>query len=396
MNKHKKWTFIYCFMLMGTYNITSLHAMNISSSSSDEKDEQTNNLLLNIANSMPTIDQTCSIYSHGLGEQGNSSTGPVYDYSGQKIKNSSFYGQTNINIFINYLLQNEQAKSSQTITIEGMSMGASVVLTALGELCKAADNTSHCLGDITEQAAKKIIEKINQGYIILDVPIFSMQHTQVMVFASRLSGLITASAIGICAYFLLKKYNQKNIYFNIMLSFGCALLLYNRLIQFYVHLYDKKIIPWLISENYNPNLDTPLQAAQIIRQYITCPILIHISKNDELLSHAKNDIAQLWNALVQNPLNNNTNNLTYLLLSGDGTHDQNNNDFGHIKQEFIKNPQSYMPCKTISQGTNLHKNSNLYDWTLESQSIDIDYKEPLFPLISSGITVAKTIGHLWG
>lgn len=364
----------------------------------EEKDTIDKSILFNnqqgIVENAILEEKIFDVYSHGLGQQGDPSTGPVYDYSGQKIKDSSFYGQRNIQQLIDKL---KEAGNQEPIQLEGMSMGGGIVLTALGELCKAADNTSHCIERITPKEAQDLINKINQGYIILNVPIFSMQHTQIMVFASRLSSLITVNIIGYCAYYLLEKYNQKNSCFNVTLVLGLALLLYNPLIKKYSTFYDKKIIPWLISENYNPNLNTPLQAAQIIRKHITCPILIHISKNDELLWRSKKDILQLLNALVQNPLNNNnnTNSPTCLLLSGDGTHDQNNNNFNDIKQEFIKNPQSYAPCTTMSQGNNLDSNSSLYDWTLAPESVYINYKEPLFPLISSGIAVAKTISRLW-
>ncbi|RTL06622.1 hypothetical protein EKK58_04810 [Candidatus Dependentiae bacterium] len=91
-----------------------------------------------------------NVYSHGLGESGNQSKGRVYDYSGQKIRTRSFYTIENINRLITYIKDRNHYKIKK-INLNGMSMGARVILTALENLFYAADNTSHRIRDITQK-----------------------------------------------------------------------------------------------------------------------------------------------------------------------------------------------------------------------------------------------------
>ncbi|RTL06623.1 hypothetical protein EKK58_04815 [Candidatus Dependentiae bacterium] len=223
-----------------------------------------------------------------------------------------------------------------------------------------------------------IISKINKGSIILNVPVFSMQDIQIMVFCSHASSFLTISLFFFCMMNLNPIPNNTIGYFFTIAAYFFILRLFNNtLAEEYACFYDKRYIPWFISQWYNPYFITPAETASIIRRHLQCPVLVHISKNDELLSYTKYKIKHFFNHFLGNLANPYP---TVLLLSEDHTHDQNNTDFQKIKNEFLQNPKDYFPTKNIAQ-INTSPKFVFYDSTLED-ILNITYKDSCFPLIS--------------
>ncbi|HTM06237.1 MAG TPA: hypothetical protein VL201_03260 [Patescibacteria group bacterium] len=322
-----------------------------------------------------------NVYFHGFGEVGNPQDGPVFPDGPLQFGKAAFFTKRNVILAAKYLKQKVVVEGHNILHLEGKSMGAGILINCLYKLVYYREDCFEGT-DISQQDATDILAAVNRGKIALSTPLLSMEKTCIVAFASQLASYSSIlAACGFAAYhkwlfaeWLINNQFDRNVQIfgfflaSIMMIGGCR----HRLENMYSKFIDRYIIPLATRGKYDPSFIKPDAAAYYLAPHLSCPVLIHCSRNDEILKNDE-DIIKFHHVFH---FRENTAS-TYFLLSDDDTHDTNNLQYKEVRLQFFH----------FSQGrfTNF--------WLDKQYGISNSFKDKTLPLQDHS-RVAKEIADL--
>lgn len=249
-----------------------------------------------------------SVYSHGFGEYGPSN-GPTYpDAPGQVFK-ACFYTKPAVHELANYL-KDKLDEGNDTIDLEGRSCGAGTVINCLDKLINYDQNPDYFATTkiISKSCADEIIAAINRGSIDLTVPFLSLKKAKAVSIPSgylSTTSIVAACGVAHCRGMfgqLLEKmhYNSTSLK-NLAVALATGVVAHYTLGSIvknsWATVIDGVIMPCISRFNYDPFHAKPLDSVERLRGHITCPLLLHVCKNDRVLENPDEDTVKLYDAL---------------------------------------------------------------------------------------------------
>ena len=306
---------------------------------------------------MEEENRIADIYFHGFGEVGDLRRGPVFPDGPLQLDKARFFTRYNVLLAAQYLKKKVVNKKYNVVHLEAKSMGAGILINCLYKLVHYEKDFFKST-DISQQDATDILAAVNRGKIALSTPALSMQKTCIVAFFSQCASYSTIFFT--CGFAAWKKWlfaewfeinlPDKNVQIvgffiaSMMMISACGRILENM----YGNFIDRYIIPLATRGNYNPYFIKPLEAAKQLAPHLTCPVLIHCSRNDEIVINDK-EMADLFHAFFYRykPVKGSFKVYkkkfpTYYLLSDDDTHDRNNDQYNLIRNYFLsKTPKQF-------------------------------------------------------
>lgn len=163
--------------------------------------------------------------------------------------------------------------------------------------------------DITAQDAKVIINAINNGSIIITVPLLSLYNALIVQRLSTIGGYGTAA---LCTYYGYKKYGYR---FNVIFLLPIFYILSQLSTAVSQAFSEKVILPKITHYSYDPSHIKPIKAVEYLKNKIKCRLLLHICKNDGVLKGPNQDTVTLF----ENIRTGNEEN-TFIILTDDDSH----------------------------------------------------------------------------
>lgn len=278
-------------------------------------------------------EKRCYVYFHGYGEpvlnnEQNFKVKFEEDQTQQglfpDITKSSFYTKLNVITGLQFLKKKVVEEQYNALDITARSNGGGVFINCLYFLHHYEQHQDYFKdSEISEQNAKAILDAINKGSIIITVPFLSLYNALILVRLSTIGGYSTAAVL---TYFGYKKYGYK---FNVIFLLPIFYLI-NQLSRLSSQGASvEEIVPRITHYSYDPNHINPIEAVKYLQNKIKCPVLLHCCKNDGVLKGPNQDTVTLFENLRTG--NEDT---TYIILTGDDSHNREGITFKNIKILF--------------------------------------------------------------
>jgi len=292
------------------------------------------------------------VYSHGYGERGPRSyfaalfanrysfdwefSGPTYPDAPGRLDKAVFYTKPAVIALVNHLHAIIQG-GKNAIHLIGFSCGGGTVINALAKLTDYENNKNYFKDSgITLEDAQAIIAAINNGSLALSAPLLDVKRSNsIMVGSVVLSG-VTCVVLSATLYYAtadrvndfilshIEPYVSSRFKHHIssgltkagFLGLGCCayFLLGQQLKNMCATGFVNYILPIISHSNFDPAHATPIEGLNRLQGKLTCPVLVHINKNDGVLQVTDEDKIQLCSAFDNGKME--------LLITDDGSHDR--------------------------------------------------------------------------
>lgn len=276
-----------------------------------------------------------------------SQSSPKFPDALTNVFKASFYTKQAVHILANHLYDNILNKKACLV---GNSRGGGTIITCLAQLIDYENNKDYFKGSKIQKKshATAILAAINKGALVLKVPLLDVRNTLYAEYPSKIIGAGLTFAAVVTAYFYLALFVEDKIAvcmpkmilpYVVAVSFaGSGFLshyLFSRSMNKAVSAALVTIIlPIITCGNFNPFHQTPLQAIDLLKGKITCPVMLQYSSNDEILGDQTQGMKKLFEALSEN----NEDRVT-LIKTNDG-HDGYSQEFDDAMEVFNT---SYFP-----------------------------------------------------
>lgn len=223
------------------------------------------------------------------------------------ITKSSFYTKRNVIDGILFL-KKQIDDGYNAFNIVGRSNGGGVLINCLYFLNYYHQHKDYFQGtDITEDHVKTILEAINNGSIHITVPLLSLRNALIITRLSTLGGYSAAIAL-YC-------YANKTFGLKINLIFiGLICTMGMMFAPVSVASSERVIVPCITHYSYDPQHIKPIDAVVFLEGKIKCPLLLHVSRYDDVLKGPNEDTVTVFKYLREGNHN------TFIIVTDDDSH----------------------------------------------------------------------------
>ena len=292
------------------------------------------------------------VYSHGFGQDGripqfayslgDSHSAPTYPDAPGRENVAVFYTKPAVHVLANHLYEKVE-EGQDAIAIVGYSCGGGTADNCLAQLLNY-DPEYFKDTKITSQAeADKIIAAINNGALIQTAPLLAVRKSTIVsepstYFANATFAIGTFLAWNYVSSALEGHVSQNNINMGTLLA-GAATysLCGDQLKKTYSSLIKHVAVPLVTNYHFDPNHPEPIDEVQRLRGKLSCPILLHFHKKDEVLENPDDDTIKVYDAFKGKR--------THIILTDDGSHNRRSQQF---MSELHKFNQKYFDDKDLN------------------------------------------------
>ncbi len=256
-----------------------------------------------------------SVYSHGWPEPGpgEGRQGPTYPDSHGQFWKACFYTRPAVILLADCLKETLDKNPNAVVDLEGRSCGAGIALNLMAKLVNYQKDSSYFNGTQikSQKDADAILSAINRGTLHLTVPLLDLKHTR---YPQYIEWGIKALIGGLVAYNFsvnVRINRQRSMLFEIItrgeIAAGTALITHyitdfvskktcgSSIQEGLATFIERVFIP--LSGNFDRDHLKPIDAVDIIKDKVTCPVLLHYCKSDEVLSNQEADVKKVYGIL---------------------------------------------------------------------------------------------------
>ena len=268
-------------------------------------------------------------YRHHIFKDKPALSVPIYPDAPAQFRKACFYTRPAVLTLAQELKSQVVDKQKTRVHLFGRSCGAGTALNCLRYLSDYKNNVPYFKDSgISAEDATQIMQAVNNGSVIVHVPLLGLHKARVVsragealclttipvgFFAGQFMGLSKplAAAVGLLTYILAKPFIQKT--------------------------YDEKLVPQMgriVSNNhFDPYHPTPLESAAKLKGNISCPVLIHAYQHDGLLVDPDADTMKLYTNMRAG------NDKVHMHISKTGSHNADSPEALDAMKDFIRKYQ---------------------------------------------------------